>query len=33
MRHFLVPIVIGHGLFAVATLMLILRTAGHEGGS
>ena len=32
-RHFPVPVVIGHGLFAVATLTLILLTAVHVGDS
>jgi hypothetical protein len=32
-RHFPVPVVIGHGVFAVATLTLVLLTAVHEGSS
>jgi hypothetical protein len=32
-RHFPVAVVIGHGLFAVATLTLVLLTAFGEGGS
>ncbi len=32
-RHFPVTVVIGHGVFAVATLTLVLLTAVHVGGS
>jgi hypothetical protein len=32
-RHFPLAVVIGHGLFAVATLTLVLLTAFGEGGS
>ncbi|WP_030686856.1 hypothetical protein [Streptomyces globisporus] len=32
-RHFPVPVVIGHGLFAVATVLLVLLTALGVGGS
>ena len=32
-RHFPVAVVIGHGLFAVATLTLVLLTALNEVGS
>ena len=32
-RHFPVAVVIGHGVFAVATLTLVLLTAFGEGGS
>jgi hypothetical protein len=31
-RHFPLTVVIGHGLFAVATLTLVLLTAFGEGG-
>jgi hypothetical protein len=32
-RHFPLPVVIGHGLFATATLVLVLLTALGVGGS
>ncbi|MFF8406644.1 hypothetical protein ACF06P_34065 [Streptomyces sp. NPDC015684] len=32
-RHFPVPVVVAHGLFAVATLFLVLLTALGVGGS
>ncbi|WP_432027976.1 hypothetical protein [Streptomyces sp. 1222.5] len=32
-RHFPVPVVVAHGLFAVATLLLVLLTALGVGGS
>jgi hypothetical protein len=32
-RHFPVPVVAGHGLFAVATVILVLLTALKVGGS
>ena len=32
-RHFPLPVVIGHGLFAAATITLVLLTAFGEGGS
>ncbi|MFC5911784.1 hypothetical protein [Streptacidiphilus monticola] len=32
-RHFPVPVVVGHGLFAVVTVVLVLLTALNIGGS
>ena len=32
-RHFPLAVVVGHGLFAVVTLTLVLLTAFGEGGS
>jgi hypothetical protein len=32
-RHFPLPVVIGHGIFAAATILLVLLTALHVGES